>query len=142
MRFVGFLSFITVIGAAFGADDVVEMPPFRDSVSLYNVYFSIRWERDTDTVAEIRIKEIKPGSQAEKLGLKAGDFLTAINGEPVVGRKRADIVNQNHEVMLRHTVTFSGHRGFFRKDWSITIDSALLRKKEPTAPSGRDSTER
>jgi carboxyl-terminal processing protease len=47
------------------------------------------------------------GSSSDRAGLKAGDFVTAVNGVPTKGRNAFDIIDQIAETANAETVTFS-----------------------------------
>jgi hypothetical protein len=130
--------FLALVNRGGGADAVVEMAPYR--AVPYDVYLSARYDTTTETIAEIRVTEVKVGSSAEKLGVRRGDTLTTIDGVPVAGRKRSELVTQNKTIALRGQVTFTGHRGLFKKHWSVTIDSAQLRAKKPNTQAEPAST--
>ena len=50
------------------------------------------------------------GSPSEKAGIKTGDYVTAINGQPTKGRSAFDIIDQISEAPDAKTVTFSIRR--------------------------------
>src|SRR5476651_1906878 len=94
------LFLLPIVGlAAFAADDAIELKPFRASVSY--VYFHIECAPDTDQIAEIKVAWVAPESTAEKAGLREGDRLTAVDGAPVVGKKRSEVVNKSGGIPLR-----------------------------------------
>ncbi len=104
---------------AFAAEKVVELEAVRASVSY--IYFHLECATDPNTISEIRVAWVAPGSGAEKSGLREGDQLIAIGGVPVVGRKRSEIANKSGGVMVRgKEVTFTGRRGLLRKKWVLT----------------------
>lgn len=132
-RRVGVLFFVlSLIAGAIAADDVVEMKPVR--AVAYDIYCAARYDLATEAITEIRVTDVKAGSKAEKLGLRVGDRITAIDGVSVVGRKRAGLVNANQAIVLRGSITFAGHRGLLRKEWSLTVDAGELKKGSTTEP--------
>jgi len=108
---------------------------------------------NTDTIAQILVTWIAPDSAAEKAGLRVGDRLIAINGAPVAGKRRNQVVTDSGRVAIRGTdVTFTGRRGIFRTKWSLiaNIDAHGTMKaigknegsnqpQEPTAAGTRGS---
>jgi len=59
------------------------------------------------------------GSASAKAGLKVGDFVTAVNGQPTRGRNAFDIIDQISEDPNAKTVTFS----ILRKTAKPSLDS-------------------
>jgi hypothetical protein len=127
MRFVYFILVQIACASAYCAQDAVQMPAMRISASDF--YFDIEFDTETDELIRLRVTDVKPGSTAEKFGLRKGDCLAAINGVPVAGRKRGSLVDENRAVEIFGTVTFTGRRGLFRKEWKITVDVNSLAKK-------------
>jgi hypothetical protein len=137
--------------ATFAAEDVVELKEVHASLSY--IYLYVGCVANTDRIALIRVTWIAPGSTAEKAGLRVGDRLTTINGVPVVGRERYEVMTKTGSVAVRGTeVTFAGRRGLFRTNWSLiaTIDAkgtmepvpnkeAPSQPREPTDPKARGS---
>jgi membrane-associated protease RseP (regulator of RpoE activity) len=113
------LLFQAICLAAFASEEPVVMSVVRASVS--NIYFTIEYVGDTDKVAEMNVTWVAPRSAAEKTGLRKGDRLIAINGIPIRGMKRRDVLNGSGGIAVRgKEVTFAGRRGFLREIWLIT----------------------
>ncbi|MCX6952389.1 MAG: PDZ domain-containing protein [Verrucomicrobia bacterium] len=110
------------------------MDPLRARVS--NIAFRCTCVGATDKIAEISVTGVAPDSGAEKAGLRAGDQLVAIDGVPVAGKARSDVVTQAGFVAVRgHEVTFTGHRGLLRRKWSLTATIDAHGKLEPKPPA-------
>lgn len=54
-----------------------------------------------DVKQGVLVSWVMPGSEAESIGLKSGDILTAINGEPVNARNKADLLRLEWEQSVR-----------------------------------------
>ncbi|KAL3938717.1 MAG: hypothetical protein SGBAC_006430 [Bacillariaceae sp.] len=77
------------------------------------------------------------GSQAAKMGLRPGDFVTAVNGMPTKGRTAFDIIDQISEAPNAKTITFSMRRqgendlaGEGTK-FDITMERQTMQVKDP-----------
>jgi membrane-associated protease RseP (regulator of RpoE activity) len=105
--------------ATCAADDVVTLKAVHAPASY--IYMRVECVADTDRIGEIRVMWVAPGSTAEKAGLRAGDRLIAINGIPVAGRKRSEVMNASGAVAVRGTIVrFAGRHGFFHPNWILT----------------------
>jgi len=132
-----------LLGIAAYADEPIKLEPLR--VRPSDLYFKVGFHSETDEVTEIRVSEVAPGSAAEKIGIRAGDLLTAIRGEPVVGKKRSQVIAPNGRIKVGGLLTFVGHRGILRRKWSVTVEATSLRETqtpnkalEPTRPAVTD----
>ncbi|HWA08602.1 MAG TPA: hypothetical protein VG838_03960 [Opitutaceae bacterium] len=124
MRHVARMILLALFASAALAEDVVEMAPVHAQPSQF--VFQLHYNPKSNDISEVLILEIRPGSNAEKLGLKPGDFLTVLDGVPVAGRKRSDLVWENGRVRLQGQLTFVRRRTFFRKEWILTLDASEL----------------
>ncbi len=115
---------------------VVRMAPYRaPDTSLYFGYsLYVRWSPLTLLIYSIRFTDIKPGSLAEKAGLRVGDHLLAVNGKSVLGIRQEDFM----AIMTLTTVAgetvayaFTIERGFLRKRMTLFM---RIRLQPATAP--------
>ena len=116
---------------ALAAAEPVVMKDFR--VTPSSLALNVRSAETTGLVEELVVTDVRAGSPAEKLGIQKGDIVTAIDGKPVVGRQRSELF-RDQAVMMKGAVTFVGHRGLFRRAWTLTVMANQLRKN-PGAPS-------
>jgi C-terminal processing protease CtpA/Prc len=132
MKLRWFFLFQAACLATFADEAAVELKAVSAYVSY--IYMHVECVADSDEIREISVTWVAPGSTAEKSGLRQGDRLISINGVPVVGKKRSEVMNKSGHVAVRGTdVTFVGQRGFFRKNWSLTASIDAQGKMEPKA---------
>ncbi len=67
----------------------------------------------------IVIEAVQPGSPADKVGLKAGDVITNVNGQPV--RTGADLVNPIAQTPIGHSVKLGYVRNKQASDVTLTV---------------------
>lgn len=104
------------------------MAPFR--VRPSDLVFNVDYLVKTDAITEVRVAAVLAGSAAEKIGIRKGDRLTALNGVPLEGKLRRAFADDNGRMKVAGRLTFEGTRGFFRKAWSVTVESASLQAEK------------
>ena len=114
-----FMLFVMAAWRVFAADEPIQMRPVRAATS--DLSFSIEWDMDTEAISEIRVDRVTRGSEVERVGVRLGDRLVSIDGVPVVTSKRGAIISRLGGMTGKERLTFSGHRGLFRKKWTITL---------------------
>jgi hypothetical protein len=125
------IAFIRASGAA--ADATGKMAPFR--VVAGQVEFAIACVGNTDTIKEIKVAGVTGGSSFEKIGLRVGDELAAIDGQPVAGKPLSAFFTPTGGITQEaFQFTFRGRRGLFRKKWEYTGTVRTDRPKTPKAP--------
>jgi len=67
----------------------------------------------------IVIEAVEPGSPADKVGLKAGDVITQVNGQPV--HTGADLVNPIAQTPIGHSVKLTYVRNKQASDVTLTV---------------------
>ena len=65
------------------------------------------------------IEAVQPGSPADKVGLKAGDVITQVNGQPV--HTGTDLVNPIAQTPIGHSVKLSYVRNKQASDVTLTV---------------------
>lgn len=114
------------------ADTPIMMEKFQ--VRPSDLVFSVHYTILTDAITELRVLEVVRGSTAEKLGIRKGDRLTAINGVAVAGRRRRALVSADGRLSIAGALTFEGKRGLLQREWTLTVATGTLRARE-TAPA-------
>jgi serine protease Do len=84
----------------------------------------------------IYVEEVRPGSPADKAGLKPGDIITEVNGQPV--RKGSDLVDPIAATPIGEKVRITYIRDKVRKETVVTVED---RTKVFPETAGRSSQE-
>jgi S1-C subfamily serine protease len=96
-----------------GAPSVKLAPVHVPGSSLFlGYYLVVHWSTQTGLIDAIEVTKVEPGSLAERAGLRAGDFITAVDGKRAIGitqREFAALMGRTFEegdtVVYRFTVS-------------------------------------
>jgi S1-C subfamily serine protease len=68
------------------------LPPVRvaDSSLFLGYYIRVHWDAVSGLVDDVVVTKVEPGSLAERAGLRAGDWLLAVDGRRVIGITQPD----------------------------------------------------
>lgn len=72
------------------AEDSVTLPKFEvkgNPLCCYGFGIIATWDKQTQSIGHIYIDEVRPGSDADELGLQRGDEILAINGRKIADMK-------------------------------------------------------
>jgi membrane-associated protease RseP (regulator of RpoE activity) len=114
----------------------VQMAPYRaaDTSLFFGYSLYVRWSPLTLLIYSIRFTDIKPGSLAEKAGLRVGDHLLAVDGKSVLGIRQEEFT----AIMTRTSVAgetiayaFTIERGLFRRQMTLVMRIRLLPANAP-----------
>jgi len=105
------------------------MEAFR--VGPNDLYMHVAWNVETQTIVEMRVIGVMPGSGAEKRGIRKGDRIVAIDGLSIVSLKGSDVFSRDGMFVPHEELTFEGKRGIFGKKWSLTVKLQPQKEKEP-----------
>jgi membrane-associated protease RseP (regulator of RpoE activity) len=133
MKRLAFLFLLTRCFTTCASEQAVIMEPFH--VRPSDLSFYIGYVIKTDAVTEVRVVDVARGSAAERVGIREGDLLISINGIPLVGKKRRSLLGRDGRIVAIGQLKFEGHRGLFRKPWSITVEALSLRDKDEPIPT-------
>ena len=122
------LLFLVIGTVALAGEGPLVMSPFR--VRPSDLLFKISYVVETDAITEIRVTQVIPGSAAERVGIRKGDRLVSVRGTPVIGKARRSLLGKDGRISALGLLTFEGSRGLFRRHWSLTVESSLLRESE------------
>jgi hypothetical protein len=134
-RFANLACGIAIALVASAADPAVRMKPFH--VTAGEVAFTVDCDSESQVVSAITVSGVVRGSGFERVGLRAGDHLIAVDGKQVVGRPLSDIFTADGELSKEQfDFTFRGRRGLFnRKSWEITLKISGKRPNKAREPT-------
>ena len=116
--------FFALCLATRASEPVVAMAPFN--VRPSDLLFAINYTLATDAIVEVRVTDVVRGSAAEKIGIRKGDRLMAINGKALIGKRRRAVLGADGRIAALGRLTFEGERGLFRRPWSVTVESSVF----------------
>jgi membrane-associated protease RseP (regulator of RpoE activity) len=69
------------------------LPPVHvaDSSLFFGYYLDVRWSTITGLIDDIVVTKVEAGSLAERAGLRAGDYLLAVDGNRATGITQTDL---------------------------------------------------
>jgi S1-C subfamily serine protease len=95
-----------------------------DSSLFFGYYLDVRWSTITGLIDNIVVSKVDPGSLAERAGMRAGDYLLAVDGKRATGITQPDFVAlmtrpfyPGDTVVYRFTVG----RGFFMRRHEVVL---------------------
>jgi len=75
-----------------GSSPAVLAPVHVPASSLFlGYYLDVHWDTVTGIIDTIVVTKVDPGSLAERAGLRAGDYLLAVDGKRAIGITQAEL---------------------------------------------------